>query len=232
MLLLVSVATAADAVEAVAGGAHVIDAKDPTRGALGAVSARTLLAIRSAVADARPLSAALGDATDERTIERDAYACAASGVSFVKLGCAGITSTDRAVALLVTAVRGASAGNDGHCGVVAVAYADSDAAVSLTPHALIDVAARAGASGVLIDTADKAGPGLRTLMPASALAAWVAHARGCGLRVALAGQLTAHDIPFLRDTAADIVGVRGAACHGGRMGHIASAKVRALLELM
>jgi uncharacterized protein (UPF0264 family) len=232
MQLLVSVATAADAKEALAGGAHVIDAKDPARGALGAVSSRVLHAIRTAVAGVRPLSAAMGDGANEEAVEQDARACAAAGVAFVKTGFAGITSTRRVAELIRAARRGAEAESNGACGVVAVVYADRARTASLTPDALIDVSARAGASGVLLDTADKAGPGLRALMPASAIAAWVASAHSVGLRVALAGQVTAEDLSFLRDTGADIVGVRGAACEGGRTGRIASAKVRVLVDLI
>ena len=53
MRLLVSVTSAAEASAALAGGADVIDAKDPRRGALGAVSPQTLRAILAAVDDAR-----------------------------------------------------------------------------------------------------------------------------------------------------------------------------------
>src|SRR5438445_443176 len=62
MQLLVSVRGPADARAALIGGADVIDAKDPRRGALGAVSPVALAAIRRAVGSARPVSAALGDA--------------------------------------------------------------------------------------------------------------------------------------------------------------------------
>ncbi len=61
MKLLVSVADAAEAQAAVEGGADIIDAKDPTTGALGRVSLSVLQAIRETVASSIPLSAALGD---------------------------------------------------------------------------------------------------------------------------------------------------------------------------
>ena len=67
MRLLVSVASPDDAREAVAGGADIIDAKDPGMGALGAVSLTRLGDIREVVGGARPLTAALGDAVDEAT---------------------------------------------------------------------------------------------------------------------------------------------------------------------
>jgi uncharacterized protein (UPF0264 family) len=234
MRLLVSVATAAEASAALAGGADVIDAKNPLAGALGAVSAATLLEIHRIVAGRRPVTAALGDADDEATIECDARAFAAAGVALVKVGFSGIASTARVAALLEAAVRGASAapvtrdGRDSGCGVVAVAYADAHRVMSLQPDALVAVAASAGASGVLLDTADKNGPGLRGLIALDALARWVEAAHEAGLTVAVAGKLTADDLLFARDAGADIAGVRGAACDGGRTGRVSADKVRLL----
>jgi uncharacterized protein (UPF0264 family) len=86
----------------------------------------------------------------------------------------------------------------------------------------------AGASGVLLDTARKDGPGLRELVSARALAAWVARAHELGLMVALAGRLQLDDLEFVGNAGADIAGVRGAACDGGRTGRISVEKVREL----
>jgi len=95
----------------------------------------------------------------------------------------------------------------------------------------VDVAARAGATGVLLDTADKTGPGLRGLMTPSALVRWVAEAHEAGLLVALAGKLTAEDLAFVQDAGADIAGVRGAACEGGRRGRVSIDRVALLRTL-
>lgn len=226
MRLLVSVASAADASAALAGGADLIDAKDSLTGALGAVSAEVLRQIHAAVAGHRPVTAALGDAADERAIECAARAFTAAGASLVKLGFAGIASAAHVAALTAAAVRGAGPG-----GVVAVAYADAHRVKSIAPAALLELAARAGAKGVLLDTADKDGPGLRDLLAQTTLAAWVAEAHEAGLFVALAGKLTAGDLPFVRDVGADIAGVRGAACDGGRSGHVTEDRVHLLRTL-
>ena len=74
MQLLVSVTDAGEARAALAGGADVIDAKNPRRGSLGAVTPRTLRAICAAVNGRRPVSAALGDAADGPGIARAARA--------------------------------------------------------------------------------------------------------------------------------------------------------------
>jgi uncharacterized protein (UPF0264 family) len=226
--LLVSVANAAEASAALAGGADLIDAKDPAAGALGAVSPQVFRDIHTSVAGERPVTAALGDAGDEEEIERVAAAFAVAGARLIKIGFAGIASAGRVGALTAAAVRGVKAGGRGPCGVVAVAYADADRSESIAPAALVDVAARAGAEGVLLDTADKTGPGLRGLMPADVLAMLVTRLHERGLFVALAGQLTAADLSFVRDTGADVAGVRGAACDSGRMGIVSADRVRLL----
>jgi uncharacterized protein (UPF0264 family) len=231
MQLLVSVANAAEASAAVGGGADVIDAKDakdPQAGALGAVSLDALREIRAAVASRRPITAAIGDATDEAVIARIAFEYSAGGAAFVKVGFAGIGSEARVARLSAAAWRGVAAGGHGKSGLVLVGYADADRAASVEPATLVEIAARAGARGVLLDTADKNGPGLRALIELRAITAWVAHAHDCGLLVALAGKLTADDLPFVRDAGADIAGVRGAACDGGRAGCVSADRVRLL----
>ncbi len=228
MQLLVSVADATEARAAVDGGTDVIDAKNPLKGALGAVSLSTLREIHLAVAGRRVVSAALGDADNEETIERAAYEYAATGVGFVKVGFAGIRSTMRVARLIAAAIRGVRATDRLGCGVVAVAYADTGASTAIDRIALIGTAADAGATGVLIDTERKEGPGLLGLLSPQQLAAWVAMAHDRHLTVALAGKLSATDLPLISETGADIVGVRGAACLSGRSGPVVESKIRSL----
>jgi uncharacterized protein (UPF0264 family) len=222
MRLLVSVASASDAEAALAGGADLIDAKDPSKGALGAVTVEALREIHSAVGGTRPVTAALGDATDEGAIEETARAFGRAA-TFVKIGFDTNASRHRIQALIAAAVRGAS---DERSSVVAVTYADVEAAVSRID--LIAIAAQAGARGVLLDTADKRGPGLLQLMPALVLERWIARARQAGLFVAVAGKLEGGDLLIVRDAGADIAGVRGAVCDGGRSGYVVADKVRGL----
>src|SRR5688500_4552476 len=208
MQLLVSVANGDEAAAALAGGADIIDAKDPTAGPLGAVTtdllrdiSRTVSVrhtngdaelrsgenVRAARADGpRLLTAALGDAVDPDTVERTSFAAAAAGAQLVKIGFAGVEMPAWAAALLASATRGAAAGSAGRCGVVAVAYADAGRIASISPDDLLDAAAGSGARGILLDTAIKDGPGLRALFSRETLATWVGRARQQGLIVALA----------------------------------------------
>jgi len=228
MQLLVSVRSAAEAAAAIAGGADIVDAKEPHAGALGAVSIEVLREIAAAVDRDVPVSAAIGDAVDEATVERSASAFAAAGAWFVKVGFNGVNSEARVAALASAAVRGAGNGSAGRCGVVLAGYADADPEANVSAAALVEIAARAGARGVLLDTAHKQGLGLRALIDRDALAAFVECAHAFGLFAALAGSLTPDDLPFVQEVGADIAGVRGAACDGGRTGRVTAARVRAL----
>ena len=138
MQLLVSVSNAGEAIAAAAGGADVIDAKDPARGALGAVSPATFSLIRRAVT--QPTSAALGDAAGEAAVEHDARVFHAAGAAFVKIGFAGTRAAARTAVLLASAVRGAPGA------VIAVAYADADRVGSALPDDVLEAAGRAGAT--------------------------------------------------------------------------------------
>jgi (5-formylfuran-3-yl)methyl phosphate synthase len=224
MQLLVSVADPREARAALAGGADVIDAKDPRRGALGAVAPHRLRAICDAVGAHRPVSAALGDATEGAHIGRAAQAAVEAGVTYVKVGFRGIGSPARVRHL--AAAAGAAAG----VRLILVAYADWEQAHGPPPVVVLEVAAAAGATGVLMDTAFK-GAGLFELTSRDTVETWVTAAHGAGLLVALAGGLKGRDLQTVREVGADIVGVRGAACNGGRTGSVSVARVAALSAL-
>jgi (5-formylfuran-3-yl)methyl phosphate synthase len=229
MRLLVSAATAADAAAALEGGADFIDAKDPSAGALGAVTPDTFAAIVAGVGAARPVTAALGDAGSPASVEADARMFAALGATLVKIGISHSASVADAQAIARGAVRGARAGSAG-TGVVLVAYADMPHA-PVSPMALLDVASAAGAAGVLLDTVDKRGPRLTQLATLAWLTEWTGHAHHRSLSVALAGRLLAEDLPIARRCGADVAGVRGAACEGGRSGRIRAEAVRGLRSM-
>jgi uncharacterized protein (UPF0264 family) len=222
--LLVSVRNREEALVALAGGAAVIDAKDPAAGPLGPVSIEAFESIAAAIGDAAPVSAALGDADDRDRVEERARAFTGAGAAFVKIGFARLDRHDEVTARIAAARRGVK----GSGAVVAVAYADYTAAGALPPDVIATAAQSAGAQGVLRDTATKAGPGLLSAVSVDWLAQWIRTAHSGGLFVALAGRLTASDIAQVRALGAEIVGVRGAACEGGRNGVVTAGRVREL----
>jgi uncharacterized protein (UPF0264 family) len=111
--------------------------------------------------------------------------------------------------------------------IVAVAYADEGIWVE-KPNLFVAAAAAGGASGVLLDTARKEGPGLCALLPLGLITDWVSAAHAAGLTMAVAGRLTAGDLLRLASCEPDVVGVRGAACNGGRRGPVTAENVMTL----
>lgn len=221
MRLLVSVRDVREAHAAVRGGAEIVDAKDPRRGALGPVTPHTLARIRAAVPGGIPVSAALGDAGDRWPMPR--------GVAYVKVGLRAVQDAAQAGALAYRTVQlAAEAGAE----LVLVAYADASRAGTLTPLAIPDIAAAAGAHGVLLDTAFKDRGSLFDLLDVGYVARWLAAARAAGLFTALAGSLGEPGLRTAVALGADIVGVRGAACDGGRTGRVSVARVAALSALV
>ena len=222
MRLLVSVRNAVEAAAALAGGADIIDAKEPLNGPLGAVSADVLGGIVAAVGRAVPVSAALGDADDVDVVAR-AGSARRAGVTFVKVGLAGSRrrpGLTEDVFMLARSIEQPA--------LVLVAYADFDVADAPTPAELLTIADHVNPAGILLDTFDKAGPGLTSLMPACTLAAFVSRAKARGRFVAVAGKLTLEDLETVHDVGADVAGLRGAACDGGRCGVVTAERVTAL----
>ena len=62
--------------------------------------------------------------------------------------------------------------------------------------------------------------------------AFVVAAQALGLKAALAGALSLEDVARSAALGVDVVGVRGAACVGGRTGRVSASKVRALREAL
>ena len=225
MKLLVSVRSVDEAATVLAAGANIIDAKEPSAGALGAVELHVFARIHAIVGERCPLSAALGDVTDPAGVERLASSFVGSGAQIVKVGFGGVSSRARVRELIEATVSG----SDG-ASVVAVAYADAGAGGSVDAGRLIEVVARAGAKGMLIDTADKAGPGLTALWSDDELSSWMARVHEAGLFVAAAGRLRAQDLRRVAESGADVAGVRGAACDGGRNGRVSRELVERLVN--
>jgi (5-formylfuran-3-yl)methyl phosphate synthase len=234
MQLLVSVRSAAEAIGAVTGGADVIDAKEPARGSLGPVDATTLGEIAAVVPASVPLSAALGDFDRPETAEavvRKTVVPRRPTPVYLKLGFQGVNDAAALEAIVGAAVSVARARDD-EPRVVAVAYADHEAARCAPPAMIAGVARHGGAYGVLVDTWTKDGRDLLHWMPPPELVRWVTSASEEGLMVAVAGSLGLEAALAVADCGADVLGVRGAVCDGGRDGEVNPARVRAMRRIV
>jgi uncharacterized protein (UPF0264 family) len=228
--LLVSVRSAEEAKSAFAGGADIIDAKEPSRGSLGAVSRATLAEIAASVPAGCPFSVALGDVT---TVEEVRIALNGldpgprSGSVYLKIGFAGVGSPDRIQMLIDSAAELAGTASTGWQ-LVPVAYADAERAGTIAPATLVQLVAGTQVAGVLLDTHLKDGRRLLDWFDPSALRTWVGAARAADLLVGLAGSLEPGDFEVIQESGADVWGVRGAACDGGRDGRISVLRVSSL----
>jgi uncharacterized protein (UPF0264 family) len=225
--LLVSVRSADEVGPALAGGADIIDAKEPDRGSLGAVDRDVLSRILQRVPDDRGVSVALGDVTRPEQVRAAVLGLELPQRSptYLKLGFAGVRSPDQVARLLQVAVSITSR-MVASPRIVAVAYADPERAGTVPPALIPPLAEAAGAAGVLLDTHGKDGRGLLEWLPSGALGDWVALARQAGLLAALAGSLRPSDLALVWRAQPDVVGVRGAACSGGRQGRVSEDRVR------
>lgn len=218
--LLASVRNVDEACIACAGGADIVDLKDPARGALGAVAPSVLRAVCRRLRGRCLLSATAGDVPMaveplRRALERTA----GGGVDLVKIG---LPRLDRHRDCLRALHAAARAG----VRVVAVLFAEQT-----PPLWLVDELAAAGCHGVMLDTADKNAGGLLRHRTPAQLDAFLLRARRHGLLNALAGSLAPGDIAALLPLAPDYLGFRGALCErGARTAALSPQAVRRLRD--
>jgi (5-formylfuran-3-yl)methyl phosphate synthase len=229
MRLLVSVRSAGEVAAAVAGGADVVDAKEPRAGSLGAVSGRVLGEIARSVPAGTLFSIALGEPKNVAALEMAMTAldglAPRSGRVYVKIG---LSAAGDGAGPLLAALVDRSSRMAIRPSVIAVAYADYAAAGAPSPEAVARMASATGADGVLLDTWAKDAGDLFHHLAGSALRTWIDRARGAGLLVAVAGSLSIEGVRAVAELPADIVGVRGAACIGGRTGAVSEGRVAEL----
>lgn len=200
--MLASVTSLEEARLCCAGGADIIDLKNPAAGALGALPVALIAEVVRGLAGCRTVSATTGDfpAMTPAEVLAGATAVAATGVDYVKIGLFPAPARNESIdALQTLAAQGAR--------LVAVLFADLGVDFSILPrlHA-------AGFTGVMLDTARKNGQSLRDVVPHAQLAAFLQAAREYGLMTGLAGSLRLADIAPLLPLAPDYLGFRGALC--------------------
>ncbi len=221
--MLASVTGREEAAQALQAGVDLIDFKNPSSGALGALPVSV---VRSAVDDLRrrvATSATVGDLPLDPGIWCEAVRrMATSGVDYVKLGLfPGLALAEHLSALrpLTGSVR-----------LVVVLFADRQPDFDLLP-----AIRAAGCAGVMLDTADKQGGRLTDYLDRMMLTRFIRQTRTLGLLTGLAGSLRLDDIPDLLPLVPDFLGFRGALCGGDRTDRLdpaALARVRAAIPAL
>jgi uncharacterized protein (UPF0264 family) len=232
--LLVSVRSADEALAAIAGGADVIDVKEPLRGPLGAADRQTIAEVVRAVDGRAPVTAAAGELEDLLpSLAAKSLQSMPLGVSLVKIGLAQCETLNDWRRLWRRAIAALQHRNGGpHALPVAVIYADWKAAATPRPE-LIHMAALAFSSRVvLIDTWNKSAGNLFDHWPREELNFFVNRVRRSGLAVVLAGSLTRTNLLAATELRPHLVAVRGAACDNGRNGAVSQRRVEDLRQLL
>jgi (5-formylfuran-3-yl)methyl phosphate synthase len=232
--LLVSPSDEKEALEAIAGGADIIDVKNPKEGALGASFPWTIKRIREIAPEGVEVSCTIGDLPNlPGSVSLAVLGAAATGVNYVKVGLGGVKTRDDAVFLLRNAVRAAK-DYDSSIKIAATGYGDAARIGSVNPLLIPEIAAEANADVAMVDTVVKDGKNLFTFLTNDQLRQLVREAHDRGLFAALAGSLRKEQIPRVRELEADIVGLRGAACtNGDRLnGRITRETVRELANIV
>jgi len=233
--LLVSVRTLAEARIAVEGGCDIVDLKEPLHGSLGKLNSSVLEEICATLSTEFPnltLSAALGEATETTP---EIIHPLSNALHFVKLGCAGLNTSNRSNSEWLTRWETARELWQPDLGAstqwIAVAYADWERAHAPHPRELLSAAIETGSRGVLIDTFMKDGRGLLEWMSTAELATMSRICGDHGIWFAVAGSLRVEDLTELSQVTPDIVGVRGAACRrGDRTGNLCVESVANLRQ--
>lgn len=234
--LLVSVRDAEEALAALAGGAAIIDVKEPRRGALGAADPDIWQQVVTAVDSRVPVSVALGEWSDCDDAWGDRLPLelqrSLRGVAFAKVGLAGCRGNPAWSIRWSSFCRRLQSWTN----PVAVIYADWEAANAPSPAEVFAAIDQAGCSVILIDTFFKTGRSLETLVPLETLRTWVAASRAPTLRtprtLVLAGSLTMESIPQVMPLAPDYIAVRGAACETSRESQISTERISKLTALL
>jgi len=215
---LASVTDADEAMIAHRAGADLIDAKNPSAGALGALPLATISAIRRALPEDAILSATVGDLPClPDVLTAAAKATLLAGADYVKVGIFPGGLPQDSIARL-------GALGSGRGRIVGLLLADR-----APDFGLIAAMADAGFAGVMLDTADKSAGALPDVMDLGAIESFVREAHMRGIFSGLAGALRlAHIAPLVRLNP-DVLGFRGALCaNENRTGRIDAASLAAI----
>lgn len=220
-LFLASVTGPEEAEIALAQGADIIDLKDATKGALGALEPDQVRATVRAVGGRRPVSAVTGDLPMQPDVIVEAVSLMAeTGVDYVKVGLFPDPRREECIRAL--------SGLASRAKIVGVMFADRE-----PDSALATVMAESGFAGAMLDTAGKWTGRLLDHIGITGLGDFIDTLRAHGLMAGLAGSLEPPDVPRLLLLAPDFLGFRGALCAGrDRTAGIsadATAVIRALI---
>lgn len=221
-----------------AGGADIIDVKEPFHGPLGKADTNVVREIQETVGTQVPLSMACGELADYA--QNRSAPLPKIGLTFAKIGLARCdldqqfpsqkrTTTTPWAICWQQWIKNLPAQTK----PIAVIYADRENAKSPAPVEILQISQQLGCQGVLVDTfAKRDSKTLFDYCPADELREWIRIAHIGEQFIAVAGSLTSELFPLAVNLGADVVAVRGAACSKSRVDPICKQKVRRLSNVL
>ena len=199
--MLASVRDIKEAMLVLDAGVDIVDLKQPSQGALGALDADRVAHIVDQIKGRRPVSATVGDLPmAPAPVASAVKVMAATGVDFIKVGFFPggdwQKTTNELSKLTQQDIK-----------IIAVLFADTQPKVGI-----IESLGRAGFTGVMLDTMNKENGSLSTVMPKNEIEQFVKKIKQYRLLCGLAGSLGTSDIPELIELKPDYLGFRGAIC--------------------
>src|SRR5262245_16343339 len=208
--LLVSVRSRDEVEAALAGGADLIDVKEPAKGALAPAEAEVVAAVIDKVRGKVPVSAALGEWSPGAIT--DAHWHLELKLDYVKWGLAGYAPHPGWGEDLLDTRRQLPLGME----MVAVAYADWERAKSIPPGELARFAKRFRLKAFLLDTWNKDGKTLLDFTTPAEIADLVDGLKRLSITVAIGGSLRPEHVKQLKGVTPDYFAVRTSACAAGK----------------
>ena len=234
MKLLISPINESEALEAIAGGADIIDVKNPKEGSLGANYPWVIKRIEEVTPKTLEVSCTLGEVGNlPGSVSLAALGAASLGVDYIKVGLYGINTSKEAIFLLQNVCRAAKECNP-KIKVAVAGYADANKIGAVDPLLIPEIANKAQVEVAMLDTSTKDGKNLFNYLTIEQLKRFVDLAHRFGLLAALAGSLQKQDLSVVYGLGTDIAGLRGAACTNSNRvtGKITRKRVSELVDVV
>ena len=206
MILMVSVQNLAEAMQALRGGADIVDVKNLQEALVGSANPWVVKEVRDAIPMERHASVTLGVVPNQvGTVAMAVYAAGQLDATSVKVG----FMTDG-----VRPRRGDAAGPRARrwrgtpTKLIGSLFADNPLYDGLDPHRMIELAKDGECDGFLVDTLTKDGRNLFDFVSEADLRDMVFEGKQLGMSTALSGHLKLDDLDELARINPDIVGVR------------------------
>jgi uncharacterized protein (UPF0264 family) len=202
--------------------ADIIDLKDPSQGALGALPLKTIKEVVKFVGHQKLVSATIGDLPMDATqIFNAVQAMQATQVDFIKIGFFEAENIQACLDALAPLVKN-------NVKLIAVLFAEKKYSADL-----IKKICAAGFVGVMLDTAIKNGRTLFDYYSTQALAEFCRAVRTKHMKIGLAGSLNSTHLEAIKQLNPSYMGFRGGVCESqNRTFSLSEEKIKALCKLL